>query len=454
MRRAAVAGVVVVGLIGCSDGPEEPEGLLTLEGSPPTFEVERAGTGKCEFDYRAQLSRLSLETGEEQSVTEVPYPGEGVAVLTVDSVVVRSADYPSDPPSVFAVSAADGRPIWQREIEDSFGFVGAPQQAGELVVTLDGSSVVALRLADGEEAWRRPAGQEPLVTSEGSDVAVAKPERGEVEMLDATSGEPRWTVSPGIDVGGSTGIALTPGVVVTGGQSDDLVGLDRASGEVRWTSAAVVGRYRYGLLGAEGAGVIVRDVASNDPQAPPEDDASYLWSIDPDSGTTNWRIPVDTEGIDSTVLLGSLVLAPHAGSVEAIEVATGEVRWTFPITDVSRVSAPSPDLVVIATGFYERGTTEIHAIDAISGETRFTASLPVASTGPVAATGDLLLIGGGVGQDSELVDSEQDGFVFALSAVDGSEEWRAERRDAVNTPVIASDGTAIVLSADPGIFCD
>ena len=447
-----VAAVLLSALSGCSDASEEPQGLLTLEGSPPSFDVERAGPGKCSFDYRAQVSRLDLETGKELSVAEVPYPGDRVAVLMDGTVVVRSADYPSDPPSVFAVSADTGAPIWQREVEESVG-LQAPQQAGDLAVTRDGESVVALRVANGSEVWRRPGGEDPQVAVDDGDVVIARPDRGEVELLDAATGESRWTASPSVGNGGSTGVVLTPSVVVTGGQSDDLVGIDRTTGEVRWEIPPAVGRYRYGLVDSTG-GVIVRDVAGNDPNEVPEDKVSYLWALDPESGATKWRAPVDTDGIDSSALLGDLVVAPHAGTVEAIDVRTGRVRWTLPLDNVGRVSLPTPETVVIVTSNYERGASTIHAIDASSGEVMFTASLPVAHASPVTATGELLLVGGGFGQTSELVDSERDGLVIALNMNDGVEVWRTERREAVTAPLLATGGAVIALSSDPGIFCD
>lgn len=449
-----VAGVLLVGLVGCADRSEDPKGLIALEGSPATFDVERSGSGRCEFDYRAQLSLLRLATGEPQSVVEIPWPGESEMVLAGDRVVVRSADYPNDPPSLIAVAASDGMPTWQREVAGSFGAVGAPLVAGDVVVTLDGSSVLGLRVDDGEERWRRPAGDEPLIVVDGSDVAIAKPRGGEIELLDAASGVPRWSVVTGLDVGGSAGVALTPSTAVTGGQADALAGLDRASGRRRWEVPAEEGRYRYGLAAMGGERVILFDVASNDPQDLPDDTASYLWSIDARSGSTRWRVPVDTNGIDLTRALGDLVIAPRSGSIEAIDVETGNVRWTFRAAHVNQVSRPTPDLVVITTSRYGSGTSEVHAIDADSGEPRFTATLPVSTTGPATAVEGLLLIGGGIGDTSELVDSDHDGFVFALSVDDGTELWRTERRDAVMAPIRVRGDAAIVLSADRSIFCD
>lgn len=451
VRRGLLAGVLLVGLAACTDEPEDPRGLIALEGSPATFDVERAGSGKCEFDYRAQLSLLRLATGEPQSVVEVPWPGESAGVLGGDRVVLRSADYPNDPPSVIAIDASDGTPTWQREVADSFGAIGAPLVVGDVVITLDGSAVVGLHLDDGEERWRRPTGDEPLIVVDGSDAAITKRAGDEIELVDAASGALRWEVAIGVDVGGSAGLALTPSMVITGGQSDVLVGLDRTDGRRRWEIAADRGRYRYGLASMGAEDVLVFDAASNDPQDLPDDQTSYLWSIDARSGSTQWRVPVDSDGVGSTLVLNDLAIARRSGSLEAIDVETGNVRWSFPAARVNRVSRPIPELVVIATSRY--GTSEVHAIDAGSGETRFTASLPVSATGPATASEGLLLIGGGVEDTWELVDSEQDGFVFALSADDGTEIWRTERRDAVMAPILVNGDAAIVLSADRGIFC-
>ncbi|WP_281195859.1 PQQ-binding-like beta-propeller repeat protein [Halorubrum sp. F4] len=134
---------------------------------------------------------------------------------------------------------------------------------GDLVLCRDGDAVVALSRPNGEEAWRTEVGGggfPPRVT--GDRVAVAN--RGQVRVLDRSSGEPLWRISEipprdryrslvvdgsrvyyvdrdgeavAVDADGrvwTRELELSGGAVVDGWIDDEAVGFAFDSGEFVW----------------------------------------------------------------------------------------------------------------------------------------------------------------------------------------------------------------------------
>ena len=417
---------------------------MTLDEEEPAFDIERGGDGQCGFDYRAQVSALDLATGAERWAVEVPYPEEGELHPAGDQVIARSSNYPSDPASVFAVDASDGTPRWQREVADSSYVQGQPQVSADLVVTLDGSSVVALYADDGTEGWRAEAGEDPNLVVDGPDVALGRNDTGELLLLDVETGRERWAV----DLGGEDGpvpVALRPTRVIALDGNRSLVGIDRQTGQVVWTSPRPAGDARRVLDGPAAGPVIEAVIGVPD---------ARLEATDPETGVLLWQLPTGGAASERAVILGDLVIAPDNTTVQGIEVATGTPVWTVTLADVVQMSRPTPDLLVFGASDFDSASSTLVAVDAASGEQRWSIPLSVSSTGPVTAVGDQLLVGGGVGQDSALVDADDDGRVFAVGVRDGDMTWEARRRDAAMASILVRGDDAIVLTADQPIFCD
>jgi outer membrane protein assembly factor BamB len=452
MRWGSAAAVTLLALAACSDGPDDPRGLLTLEGTPPRFDIERGRDGNCSADYRAQVSALDLATGTERWILDVPVP-DGGQQLVNDLLVSRSANYPNDPPSVYALGAQDGQARWQREVASS-GYE-TPAISGDTVVTRDGEVLVALSADDGNERWRFATSGE-LVHAAGDGVVAVVNDGGDVQLLDANTGDVSWTATS--DVEPVLALTMAPAVVVVHGADAQLAGLDLATGEHRWSIPAEPGRTRQ-LLGVPSQDVLVwAELPSGDPAAPPSDRGTELVAIDLGSGQVTWRIATAGYGYESAVMVGDLLVIPHTATLEAVDVTSGETRWTAPMGEARQISTPVPGQLLVAvpepseTGVI--ASTTLYALDATSGAPAWSASLPVGTTGPVAGAGGLLLVGGGAGLGSESVDSDDDGLVVALASRDGTEQWRTVRRDAADQAITVRDDTAVVLSADQRLFCD
>ena len=240
------------------------------------------------------------------------------------------------PATVTALSLDGGEVLDAHRVGDdrTYGVTGAD---GDVYTR---SATACARLApDGTERWRRPldplvydeynlgdsaaAQVAPAVTGEG----VYVPDRDALVKLDPESGEERWRVP--VDTAYAAPTVDEGGVVQTGWQG--TVAVDR-SGEVRW---------RRDLHSRAAAAVDDGDVyvAAND-----------LHELDADTGETNWRAHLPSEGTAAPVVTDEAVIAA-TGGVRAFRRDVGgfptpdRVRWRTSAVHVTAFSSP-----VVAAG--------------------------------------------------------------------------------------------------------
>uniref|UniRef100_UPI002617CB60 outer membrane protein assembly factor BamB family protein n=1 Tax=Haloplanus sp. TaxID=1961696 RepID=UPI002617CB60 len=140
---------------------------------------------------------------------------------------------------------------------------------------------------------------------------------------------------------------------------------------------------------------------------------------------------VSTPAVTSrSVFVGSV--AEPEGTVHALDVATGEQRWSvsFSIgTDSTGGTPPSP-LVSDGT-VYVVGETTVYALDAVTGDERWRSE-----PGGIFDLSRTALADG-------TVYVNVDGTLYALDAATGDEEWAADTTQEVTIPAVA-DGTVYV----------
>jgi outer membrane protein assembly factor BamB len=203
-----------------------------------------------------------------------------------------------------------------QERESTYDRASSPVVAGDRVVVATGGGVSALGFRDGTEAWRTEA--------------VAP------NTTNVTRSYEKEFVPPVVD-----------GETVYVGGTEALVALDLADGSERWRHEAA-STFRTPTV-HEGAVLV-------------DSDAGFL-ALDAEDGSEQWTATPGVETGLPAVADGAVVVAGR--ETVALEVATGEVRWT---TD-----SPSDHYPVAADGNVHLGTYEgLAAVDLASGETRWT----------------------------------------------------------------------------------
>ncbi len=395
-----------------------------------------------------------------------------------------------------ALDAETGEALW-RSSKDAW-VQSAPAVAGNLlVVTSREGPVYALDATTGEEVWRflARAGIRRSASIAGNAVYFGD-EHGVVYSLEGSDGSLRWRFLTGDPIESTP--AIHDGIVYIGSNDDSIYAIDAETGALAWSFKA-------------GADVAASPSVHNDvvyipamdsrvyalvagrpdgfePGAPavclPAPDRSQPGSLSVFAaaaplkpGTTRWSLNAG-ESIQSWFLIeeGATYLASGVGSIQRVDNATGNVLWTFAMSDpISARPALSDDLLIVG----DEGSC-VHAVDVLTGNTIWESALRAAPTGQIAAAGDrvyaalktgdvlaLALDDGTVVWDTPLTTrvragptagaravfvTTNDSSVRAIDAATGSELWVGEvLRDASGPPVVAGS-LVLVSSMDRRIY--
>jgi outer membrane protein assembly factor BamB len=355
--------------------------------------------------------------------------GASAPIVAGDLVVAVAPD------EVLAFELATGRSAWEaaRDTGPSVPAAVASLRGGDVVVFTEGfgdnpptasptptpgspstetgsgdaegpfdSHVDAVDLATGKPAWDRPLRLEEVsrtgVTVVG-DTAYVGTNAGQVVAVDAASGEARWTAELDGYVGRA--IAATPDVVVVTVQGSvdartgpTVVALDPANGEERWTYDPELPPSFVSAvsLGGDSAFVGFQD--------------QTLRSLALTDGTERWAVRLATplNPWAAPSVAGDLVVAADLGGmVTAIDASTGAVRSEFATNEgVGRSSA----VVVGTTALVPTVEGSVQAIDLDAGE-RIWRSPQGSALRDLALAPDLL-VGVRAGEGNGLVAFEPD----------------------------------------------
>jgi outer membrane protein assembly factor BamB len=164
------------------------------------------------------------------------------------------------------------------------------------------------------------------------------------------------------------------------------------------------------------------------------DETGRLTAIDMASGSIAWQVDLgDDAASGSPVVAGDIVIASASepAVVQALDAATGAVRWSVPELWASDPPVVVGDTVVMSAGF------EVAALALADGSIRWrTSEEDMFWTGPILA-GDLL-VGG-----------TSDGMVVALDPSDGAIRWRTPLpRGDITVWSIAAVGDTVLAYDD------
>lgn len=407
-RRSLLRGglLATVGLAGClnSTGPGTPDGDQTPtdtrddppDGGTPTNGDQPTGDA-VRWTYRTGGSvrlRPTIHDG-------IVYAGGGINDrATSDDDRVR----PDHSENVYALTADDGSEQWRYEAPA--GVASSPVISDGVFVIVGwnagahgGTTLQLLRIDDGSKTWMTNARDRPLHLLEiaGGTVYLGTSDdqygfQGETLLaVQASDGDLRWSV----EAGDTTTATVYDDTLyaVEGGRR--TTAFDVSDGSERWHRNMRPGTNdprRFGdvmYLESEAkneAGnypVVAVDARDGSPRwefSVPVDEPfvptgavesaeavfvteydGWLFAVDPADGTEQWRYSTDDDTTDPPVVLDDVVyLATNSGSIHAVDAATGEQRWTRTLPGHARLAAGNQQGLVVRGG-KEEGTQYLRA---------------------------------------------------------------------------------------------
>ncbi|MFC7154010.1 PQQ-binding-like beta-propeller repeat protein [Halomarina halobia] len=307
--------------------------------------VESDRGGMVALDAATGAPRWRVET--DGRVVEAAAVADGAVVFGTVAGNIRDGDTSGE---VVAVEADTGEERWR--VDAGGAVFGSPAvDAGVAYVGTAGGGLLALDVRDGSEVWRREA-DDPVIASvavDGSAVYVGG--RGaRLRALSREDGSERWAFETAGPVFGAPSVA--DGVVYATGSSQDpetyavsgaLVALDAETGERRWRAATNEWTGTGASVGEEtliaGVGLSVR-------------------GYDRETGVERWTVEASEYGtavasrpavVDGTAYVGTSGV--NGGSIYALSVADGSVRWTHPGDSALSSPAVLDGAVYVGTGF-------------------------------------------------------------------------------------------------------
>ncbi len=138
---------------------------------------------------------------------------------------------------VAAIDAGNGKKIW--EVDTELEISGGPGVGeGLVLIGTSDAEVVALDAESGEEQWRARVSSEILsVPKVGIGVVVVHTVDGKLFGFDSLDGKQIWVYDrsvPVLTLHGSSSPVISGDMVICGFSNGKLVGLDLASGGIRW----------------------------------------------------------------------------------------------------------------------------------------------------------------------------------------------------------------------------
>jgi outer membrane protein assembly factor BamB len=368
---------------------------------------------------------------------EIAFDGEPIAQATAGPagafstpmrVPQRASSGPHEVTATGGTSGLIGQATFTVRIDKwpQYGFDAAHSGVNPKEDLLDLTSV-----SDLTTAWTVRTGPAGNLASELSSPAVVKgiayvgAEEGKVYALDAWTGEIRWDANTGYSHNWSSP-AVAKGVVYIG--AGGIFALRASTGDVLWkvdTSAdvwstvvadgVVYGLSRTGSLTSKG-GRLYAVRAS---------DGSILW-------TKKTGYPGDSStGQAPTVADGIVFIGSATNDLYALDASTGETRWTLPMGEEAGTTPAVVDGVAYAPSVHH-----IRAIEASTGEVLWSASVEGGGSSPAVVNG-VVFVGGEQG-------------LFALDAATGVHLWNAPLGSSSwSSPAVANGVVYVSGSPEP-----
>lgn len=253
---------------------------------------------------------------------------------------------------VRAFDLQTGKPVWH--YESKLRLSGGPGAGDGLVVVggLDGE-VIALDAATGAEKWQAKVPAEVIAApTVGLGSVFVRSNDGHVTAFDAANGERRWFwvyEVPTLSLRGNDAVVLGPGYVFSGNDDGTISALSAADGHTLWSLPVATqdGRSELDRLAdVDGTPVL-------------EGSTLYATSfkkqtvaIDAPSGRAIWASQFGGAG-RLGLASDRLILSDSAGSVHALDKASGASLWQQPALARRLLTSPAVQGDYAVVGDYD-----------------------------------------------------------------------------------------------------
>ncbi len=266
--------------------------------------------------------------------------------------VVGVAAYAATPNAVAKVDLASGRVLW-RATPDKTLTAGAGSDGTTTAVAAGDGTVIAFD-ESGAEKWRAQASSAVFVPPVvGSGVVVVRSTDYRIQAFDAVTGEYRWDVQrpgPALALKTSMQMLATDGLIISGLPNGRLIVINAMNGAVQWEAPVSVSR---------GATDLER---INDVVGAPQVVGPLLCGITyqgrmtcfdvSQGGRPAWDLPFSSHsGMTTDGRYG--YAADQRDVVRAIDLATGEERWSQNALRNRRLSTPAAVQAAVAVGDFD-----------------------------------------------------------------------------------------------------
>jgi outer membrane protein assembly factor BamB len=262
------------------------------------------------------------------------------------------------PAAELPASDASRRPLMDRDDPARGGIRQPPVVADG---TAYATSVTNHVVARGNREWTTGIDAEGFFSPVVTCGTVYAQTGGGLAAIDARTGDLRWELEDAtLRAGGFDGSPTAVGETVYVTSSRHVVAIDARTGDREW--GFEYDRIEPAVIAATGDAVVAAAYPAGDAER------GALSRLDAD-GTERWRVPIDP-GMSAPALsiAGEDVVVSTTTGVVAVDLATGDDRWTAPIGEGFRNGfAVTDGLIVTADGPDDR----TYAIDRADGSVRW-----------------------------------------------------------------------------------
>ena len=335
------------------------------------------------------------------------------------------------------------RTDWTTTAGGGVSFASPVIADGRVFLPVETGHLVALDLTTGAELWRFQGSQAmrgaPAVA--GDKVYVGGGVDGGIYALDVATGQPHWTVpTPGQRTIYTNPVAVD-GVIYantgfTADGDDSLYAIDADTGAVLW-SVDLGPRVFAGPAVADGL-VVISSAGQRRLIALDAATGDEVWSLTRQQDEFIAGASVADGTVYTTTSVPPEGFAPGSqGSLLAVDLATGELRWEVRLHGDGQGTTPAVYGDLVIAGSHAPGTVAAYRRD--TGAPAWHYGLPVSGgvSMSVLVTGDGYVVAG----------SQLDRRLFILDAVSGKQVWQHQAADnLLSTPALAQGRLVAVTS--------
>ena len=328
------------------------------------------------------IRRVLPFVGDDDSPQATASQGQRVPVITLDQSLTPAAalqGVPFElPPAVAAaqwplpgatpeqapehVEAAPAFEIaWRRNIGEGSSrtrqLTAPPVAAAGRIYTMDAdATVTAFDAASGSTAWRvdlRPSGSRDRaygggLAFSGGRLYVSSGYRF-VAALDAATGAVAWRTPVDAPVHGAPTAA--DGRVFVVSTDNEIHSFDAATGAAGWTHQGLVEPARFAIASspAVSGDVVVAPFASGELVALRTQNGNELWNeVLSRASRTNALSEIRDIAGRPVIYRGDVYATSHSGVFSAVDLRTGQRRWSLPVTGLTS-PWPAGDVVFVVS---------------------------------------------------------------------------------------------------------